>query len=149
MYMIHNDIGLLQEAYLSITRKSKQLPSDTESITTNPNDTVSAGPVDEPAPGVSIDMTKSVEDDTAVNSTDYDTTGVPVSMSPAAGEDSRLSTEDENEEDNMAISNLSSIKDSICKIAAACAGGTHLEPWQQQKVAIAMDNLAEVARRLT
>jgi len=64
------------------------------------------------------------------------------------GGDPRLSEEDENEEDEITISNLSSIKESLMKIAMHCGHGYHLEPWQQQKLAIAMDNLAEVARRI-
>lgn len=55
---------------------------------------------------------------------------------------------EEDEEDEMTITNLDSIRDSVTKVASFCAGGGHLETWQQQKLAIAMDNLAEVARRI-
>ena len=139
--MINKETKLLEEAYLSITKKQNRIPSEEETVTTEPNEVVSAGPMDEPAPGVDVDM---------VDSEDNDTTGVPIKMSAVGGmmEDPRMSEEDENEEDEMAITNLHSIRESIMKIAAYVATGGHLEPWQQQKLAIAMDNLAEVARRV-
>lgn len=143
------DLQRLEEAYISIAKKSSGIPTDRESVTTNPNDVVSAGPVSEPAPGVSMNMIDSEVTD--VEPEDKDTTGIPISMSsdePSMSEDPRLSEEDENEEDSMAIENLHSIRESIMKIAAHCASGEHLEPWQQQKLAIAMDNLAEIARRI-
>lgn len=139
--MLNKDSILLQEAYLSITKKSASVPSDQEPVTTDPNAVVSAGPVDEPAPGTDMDMINSEVMD--VEPEDKDTTGIPVSMG-----DPRLSEEDENEEDDMSIDNLNSIRESIMKIASHCGSGYHLEPWQQQKLAIAMDNLAEIARRL-
>ena len=48
----------------------------------------------------------------------------------------------------MAIDNLSSIRESIIKIACHCGSGGQLESWAQQKLAIAMDNLAGIARSL-
>jgi hypothetical protein len=145
-YMLNKDSILLEEAYLSVTKKSTSVPSDQETVTTNPNEVVSAGPVNEPAPGVDMDMINSEVAD--VQPEDKDTTGMPVSMGDGEMEDPRLSEEDENEEDGMSIENLNSIRESIMKIASHCGTGYHLEPWQQQKLAIAMDNLAEVARRL-
>lgn len=144
--MINNDTRLLQEAYISISSKKREMPTDKETVTTEPNEVVSAGPVDEPAPGVSMDVINSEVSD--VNPEDKDTTGIPVEMSGGMEEDPRFSEEDENEEDNMSIDNLHSIRESILKIAGFVASGGHLEPWQQQKLGIAMDNLAEVARRL-
>jgi hypothetical protein len=104
--------------------------------------------MDEPAPGVDMDMVNSEVEDVAPE--DKDTTGIPVEIGMAGGmvEDPRLSEEDESEEDQMVIENLHSIRESIMKIAASVVAGGHLEPWQQQKLAIAMDNLAEVARRI-
>lgn len=142
--MLDKDLHFLEEAYLSIAKKMPSVPSDREEVSVAPNKVVSAGPMKEPAPGVSMNMV-GVESDVPVSSDSMDTPGTPLSMT---AEDPRLSVEDETEEDNMTISNLHSIKESIMKIAQACAGGEHLEPWQQQKLAIAMDNLAEVARRL-
>jgi hypothetical protein len=144
--MLNKDSILLQEAYLSITKKSASLPSDREAVTTNPNEVVSAGPMDEPAPGTDMDMIDSEVMD--VEPEDKDTTGIPVSLDDSGMEDPRMSEEDENEEDSMSIENLNSIRESIMKIASHCGTGYHLEPWQQQKLAIAMDNLAEIARRL-
>ena len=142
--MRKNDNELLMEAYLSVGKKTPSASSE-DLPSVEPNDVVSSGPLDEPAPGVDIDMV-GASSASMGGEGESDTTGIPVSMS--VGEDDRLSVEDETEEDNMTISNLHSIKDSIMKVAQACAGGTHLEPWQQQKLAIAMDNLAEVARRI-
>lgn len=143
--MLYNENKLLEEAYLSISKKRVDVPSDGESVTTDPNEVVSAGPMDEPAPGVDMDMIDSEVED--VEPEDKDTTGIPVEMGMMGG-DPRMSEDDENEEDEMAITNLHSIRESIMKIAAYVATGGHLEPWQQQKLAIAMDNLAEVARRV-
>lgn len=143
------DLQRLEEAYISISKKTPNVPADKEKITTEPNEVVSAGPVSEPAPGVDMDMIDSEVTD--VEPEDKDTTGIPVSlgsMGPESQGDPRFSEEDEKEEDSMAIENLHSIRESIMKIAAHCAKGEHLEPWQQQKLAIAMDNLAEIARRI-
>jgi hypothetical protein len=141
---------LLEEAYISVTKKTPYISTDKEKISMQPNEVVSSGPVTEPAPGVDMDMISSEVTD--VEPEDKDTTGVPVSIAAGGMEssmtDPRMSEEDENEEDSMAIQNLHSIRESILKIAAHCAKGDHLEPWMQQKLAIAMDNLAEVARRL-
>lgn len=138
---------MLQEAYIAIRKSQNSNFENNDLPSTDPNDVVSAGPVDEPAPGVDMDMIDSEVEDTS--SEEMDTTGIPVSLtSEMPSEDPRLSEEDENEEDEMAISNLNSIRESLMKIAAHVASGDHLEPWQQQKLAIAMDNLAEVARRI-
>lgn len=138
---------MLQEAYIAIRKSQNSNFENNDLPSTDPNEVVSAGPVDEPAPGVDMDMIDSEVEDTS--SEEMDTTGMPVSLtSEMPFEDPRLSEEDENEEDEMAISNLNSIRESLMKIAAHVASGDHLEPWQQQKLAIAMDNLAEVARRI-
>ena len=139
--MKQTDLEKLEEAYIAVSKKSN--PS------VEPNETVSTGPVDEPAPGVDMDMIDSEVEDTEPE--EMDTTGIPVEMEMGDNDmfgDPRLSEEDETEEDEMTIDNLNSIRESIMKIASHCAAGDHLEPWQQQKLAIAMDNLAEVARRL-
>jgi hypothetical protein len=140
------DSELLEEAYLSISKKAASVPSDNETVSMEPNKIVSAGPMDEPAPGVDMDMIDSEVSDVAPE--DKDTTGMPVSIGVMDSEDSRMDVEDEDEEDAMSIDNLNSIRESIMKIASHCGSGSHLEPWAQQKLAIAMDNLAEVARRL-
>lgn len=140
------DSQLLEEAYLSISKKTPSVPSDEETVSMEPNEVVSAGPMDEPAPGVDMNMIDSEVSDVAPE--DKDTTGMPVSIGVIDSEDSRLEVSDEDEEDSMAIDNLNSIRESIMKIASFCGSGGHLEPWAQQKLAIAMDNLAGVARSL-
>ena len=140
------DSELLEEAYLSISKKTASVPSDDETVTTEPNEVVSAGPMDEPAPGVDMNMIDSEVSDVAPE--DKDTTGMPVSIGMMDSEDSRMDVSDEDEEDSMAIDNLNSIRESIMKVASFCGSGGHLEPWAQQKLAIAMDNLAGVARSL-
>lgn len=145
--MNSKEMLMLQEAYIAIRKSQNSNFENNDLPSTDPNEVVSAGPVDEPAPGVDMDMIDSEVEDTS--SEEMDTTGMPVSLtSEMPFEDPRLSEEDENEEDEMAISNLNSIRESLMKIAAHVASGDHLEPWQQQKLAIAMDNLAEVARRI-
>lgn len=140
--MNSKDFVLLEKAYLSIAQKMPSVPSDEESVSIEPNEMTSTGPVDEPAPNTDTLMTSPEEE-------------MPPSMedsgiSPAIGglEDDRLDVEDENEEDTMVIDNLNSIRESIMKIAKHCASGGHVEPWQQEKLAICMDNLAEIARRI-
>jgi hypothetical protein len=147
--MSHNDSVLLEKAYLSISQKMPSVPSDEETISTEPNEVVGSGPMDEPAPGTDTLMTgpeaSGLGDEMGLDS------GMPSDdmsdMSSGMGDD-RLDVEDESEEDSMSIDNLNSIRESIMKIAKCCASGGHLEPWQQQKLAIAMDNLAGVARSL-
>jgi hypothetical protein len=130
--MLNKDQNLLQEAYLSVSKPMASVPSDEQDeVSVEPNTEISTGPVDELAP-------KTAATDPALNT---DT------MVNEPGDD-RLSVEDESEEDEMVIDNLASIRESIMKTAAFCAGGGHLEPWQQQKLAIAMDNLAAIARSL-
>jgi hypothetical protein len=141
--MMNKDSYLLEEAYLSISQPKKPVvPSDEEVVTTDPNEVVSAGPMDEPAPGVDVNMVEPQQEPSVA-------AAVEVSPEmPVSAEDSRMSEGDEDEEDAMAIDNLNSIRESIMKIAGFCGTGGHLEPWQQQKLAIAMDNLAGVARSL-
>lgn len=146
----HDDTKHLEEAYLSISKKSPTLPSDEEKVTPDPANPVSVGSMDEPAPGVSMDMINSEVED--VNPEDKDTTGAAVSLTTAMTPDVGCScgaTECDCEEAHeMSLDNLNSIRESIMKIAAHCATGNHLEAWAHQKLAIAMDNLASVARSL-
>ena len=94
--MTNKDIQMLEEAYLSVSKKMSSVPSDKEKITTKPNDVVHAGPMNEPAPGTDIDMIHSEVED--VETEDKDTTGIPVEMVGMGGmeEDPRLSEKDEN-----------------------------------------------------
>jgi hypothetical protein len=150
--MLKKDSQLLEEAYLSISKKTPSVPSDKETVITEPNEVVSAGPMDEPAPGVSMDMINSEVED--VEPEDKDTTGIPVAMTSAEMGDEHYgcgcgSEECDCEEAHeMALDNLNSIRESIMKIASHCASGSRLEAWAHQKLAIAMDNLAGIARSL-
>jgi hypothetical protein len=145
--MINKDVRFLEEAYLSISKKSplSAIPTDKEIVSTNPNELVSSGPATEPAPGIDVDMIGS-----QIDSRDSDTTGIPVDIHAADDSidlmDSDCMPSEEDEEDAMSLDNLNSIRESIVKIASFCSKGGHLETWQQQKLAIAMDNLAEIAR---
>ena len=146
---MHKDSYLLEKAYLSITqgKPMNAVPSEQdEEVTTEPNEVVSAGPVDEPAPGVDVNMVEP-QAEPSVPGASVDVSSEPTMPAMASG-DERMSVQDEDEEDAMAIDNLNSIRESVMKIAAFCGTGNHLEPWQQQKLAIAMDNLAGVARAL-
>ncbi len=140
--MFKNDIHLLEEAYLSISKKTPALPSDKEAVTTEPNDVVEVGSMEEPAPGVDMNMIDSEVED--VTPEDKDTTGIPLSITTMPEEDSCGCDEDHE----MDLDNLNSIRESIMKIAAHCGSGSHLEGWARQKLAIAMDGLAGIARSL-
>lgn len=117
-----NDEQLLAEAYLSIGKPMQSVPSDDVEMSTEPNDVVSTEPVSEPV----------------------ETTVMTPELEPAC------SCQDGEHEEaiDMAINNLNSIRESITKIASFCATGEPLEAWAQQKLAVAMDNLAGVARSL-
>lgn len=149
--MSYKDTSLLQEAYLSVLKKRITVPSDEEKVTPYANSSVSTSPVRELAPSPEIEDDYSEDED---SQEEHDTTGTPVSMeihnhkgSTMHG-DGRFSVNDEDEEDDMTIDNVHAIKESLLKIAIAVTSGIHLEPWQQQKLAIVMDNLASIARSL-
>ena len=139
--MLNKDLHLLEEAYLSINKKMPSLPSDEESVTLDANKVVSAGAMEEPAPGIDMEMVEPQE----TPSTD---SPVKISVIASPIENEEECCEEYDEEIDMAIDNLNSIRESIMKIACHCASGAQLESWAQQKLAIAMDNLAGVARSL-
>jgi len=147
--MFNDDTKTLEEAYLSISKKSPSVPSEQEKVTTAPSSPVSVGSMDEPAPGVSMNMIDSEVQD--VEPEDKDTTGAPVSLTaemPGEGCGCGAMECDCEEAHEMALDNLNSIRESIMKIAAYCASGERLEAWAHQKLAISMDGLASVARSL-
>jgi hypothetical protein len=150
----------LEEAYLSIKKSSYLEPK-----------TVSTSPVKEIAPGLKVNTLQSEVDPDSEDLDDAhcdncgesdckcehesgDTTGQAVAMGvldhPEHGMegDSRFSADDEDEEDDITVDNIHSIKESLMKIAMAVSAGVHLEPWQQFKLAVVMDNLSSVARSL-
>ena len=137
--MINVDAKLLEEAYLSISKKNpmaNNMEEQSPEIGTEPNSVVSVGPMDEPAPGIDAQVSDSPA-------------SPEMSPSPEVPSDVMApNLEQEDEEDQMTLDNLNSVRESIVKIAGYCGGGGHLEIWAQQKLAIAMDNLAEIARRL-
>ena len=132
------DSELLEEAYLSINKKMQVLPSDRETVTLDANDEVSAGAMEGPAPGVDIEMVEPRQVPSTSSAVKISTISLPIED----GEDECC------EEIDMAIDNLSSIRESIMKIACHCGSGGQLEAWAHQKLAIAMDNLAGIARSL-
>lgn len=136
--MINKDSVLLEKAYMSMTKPLVSVPSDEETVSLEPSAMVHTSPVSEPAPGVQMGAVQDTTTDPSINSVD----GV------AEPHDTRMNSDSESEEDSMVIDNLASIRESIMKTAEFCASGGHLEAWQQQKLAIAMDNLASVARSL-
>lgn len=148
--IFNDDTKTLEEAYISISKKTPSLPSDREKVTSAPSNPVSVGSMDEPAPGVDMNMIDSEVQD--VEPEDKDTVGAPVSlaaaMAPEAGCGCGAMECDCEEAHEMSLDNLNSIRESIMKIAAHCAAGERLEAWAHQKLAIAMDNLAGVARSL-
>lgn len=133
--MINRDKNLLQEAYSSVLKNNLKAEEDTiENV-------VDTTPVSEPAPNVQVGAARVVDVEPNSELTD-DLTIAPTSSPNLEDQEA------ESEEDEMVIDNLNSIRESIMKTASFCASGGHLEPWQQQKLAIAMDNLAAVARSL-
>lgn len=122
---------LLEKAYLSVSKAVPGVPSDEEDVMDSED---IAGDIDDGSEDHMGDMA-----------------GMPSKESPLLDPFSSSSSDccdEESEEDEMVITNLDSIRESITKIASFCSCGGHLESWQQQKLAVAMDNLAEVARRI-
>ena len=152
--MLDKDQILLERAYLTLSKaiapkRSLEAPglNPNEELDNEREEIVSSGPVTEPAPGVDMEMVGDHESIDDMGSEESDTTGVPVDLTSEVDHESHDNSE-EHEEDEMSIDNLNSIRESIVKVASFCASGGHLVTWQQQKLAIAMDNLAGVARSL-
>lgn len=124
--MLNKDAYLLERAYLSISQPVPSTPADEEVVEpeTVQNDNLELdGEVGVEVPGP-------------------ETAGVELSEP-----ESDLHAE-ECEEDSMAVDNLNSVRESAMKIAQHWEKGGHLETWQQQKLAIVMNTLAEIARSL-
>lgn len=132
--MIDKDKFLLEKAYLSISKPVPSVSTDKEEVVLNPYEGEShsdeeaemefVAPVDE------LESEEGCEGDCS------------------CGGEETMDHEEETEEEDMAISNLNSIRESLMKISTFCYEGGHLHEWQLQKLAICMDNLSEVARRL-
>jgi hypothetical protein len=121
--MLNKDSFLLEKAYLSVSQPVLSVPSDEEVTPEVQTSNIFAGET-EPEVGCGC------EDECACNSK------------------SELSVEDELEEDTMSVDNLNSVRESTMKIAQYWEQGGHLEPWQQQKLAIVMAYLSDIARSL-
>lgn len=139
------DSLLLERAYLSINQKLPSVPSDEQEkdevdgeleVQSDDEDLIS------PEEETIEDMGSEVMPEPTEMST--------VSISEPSVSPKAFSLDDccDDETHDMNVDNLNSIRESVTKIATVCAQGGSLEVWQQQKIAIAMDNLAEVARRI-
>ena len=130
---------LLEKAYLAITKPMPSVPSDE----------VELGTPEVMSPSGSIELSDDSAGDCGCNCK-WAANGCTCGGCPdcCVGDETSDIEEEEKEEDLMSISDLDSIRESIMKIAQFCATGKHLHTWQQQKLAIAMDNLSELSRSL-
>lgn len=126
--MISKDVDLIGEAYLSTLQKQKTVES-------------------EPAMNSIAAVNPEV--------TDVENTESPVTMTVAVpagpeampqGPSIEPNVEDENEELWMARSNLFSLYSNAKKIHNAVQMGLDLEPWMQEKVAVAANSLEGVMK---
>lgn len=140
-----SDSYLLEKAYLSINQKLPSVPSD--DITETDEDDEDG--VEQPE--IDSDFGSGESDDKILH---ISPAGISSAAETPMGHESEIEALQlgdeccEEEIHDMNVDNLNSIRESIAKIAGVCVQGGSLEPWQQQKIAIAMDNLAEVARRI-
>ncbi len=142
--MVNKDTVLLEKAYLAIRKPMVSVPSDEQSEdvmdasvdpsldSMEPTNTIQEPEVGSTVEPNAMDVVSGMPTQEPV---------APMASAPEVGGE-------EDEEHEMAINNLNSIRESIVKIASHCATGEGLEAWAQQKLAIAMDNLASVARSL-
>jgi hypothetical protein len=138
--MTLKDTILLEKAYLSISKPVPSVPSDDiEDPNAAPLDDTIMSP--EPAPMSPEDGGLGLEAPSVGPEMGMEGDGI---HNPQA----ELDIQDEAEEDSMAVDNLNSVRESAMKIATYWSSGGHLEPWQQQKLAIAMSMLADIARAL-
>jgi len=136
--MLFKDTYLLEKAYLSISQPMKSVPSDEEQLPMTPEEGIEPDTENE----VSSEEMPEMRDDLGSEVIE------PEMGLGAHNPEEEMNPYDECEEDSMAVDNLNSIRESAMKIAQCWEKGSHLEPWQQQKLAIAMEMLAEVARAL-
>ena len=131
--MLNKDAYLLEKAYLSISQPVPSVPSDEE---------VMEPEMEHDTPGASVEM---MEPEMGCG---CEGEGECTCGDDMHNPEAELSVEDEHEEDTMAVDNLNSVRESTMKIAQYWEQGGHLEPWQQQKLAIVMSYLADIARAL-
>lgn len=123
--MISKDADLIAEAYLSALQKIKNVPMDkaTEDIAEVNPEVTDRENVDEPV-----------------------TMAVAVPAEPAIGPSIDPNVGDENEELWMVRSNLFSLFTNAKKIHNLVQMGLDLEPWMQEKIAVASDGLESVMK---
>lgn len=114
--MVFKDTTLLQEAYISATQKTVNVPSAVPQLE----------PDQEANPVV-----------LSVN-----TDPVPNSEPQGCG----CGGDEESEENYMVLSNLFSLFSNAKKLHKFTMSGMDLEPWMQQKIAVCTDNLEAVMR---
>jgi hypothetical protein len=126
--MISKDSLLISEAYLSALQKQKTVTS-------------------EPAMEDIAEVNPEVTDRENVEEPVTMTMAVPASPEAMPqGPSIQPNVEDENEELWMARSNLFSLYSNAKKIHNLVQMGLDLEPWMQQKIAVAADNLEGVMK---
>ena len=140
--MKNKDSLLLERAYLSINQKIPSVPSD-EQEKDELSDEVNVLDNEDEEFSPEEETIEDVEGDSMPTETPMSITNPSIASAPLSIDDCS-----DHETHDMNIDNLNSIRESVTKIATVCAQGGFLEVWQQQKIAIAMDNLAEVARRI-
>lgn len=134
--MLNKDAYLLEKAYLSISQPMASVPSDEEPLEQNDNMEMD-GKV-----GVEVSGPEMEDEMGGCNC------GGEECTCNSHNPEMELSAEDECDEDRMAVDNLNSVRQSAMKIAQYWEQGGHLETWQQQKLAIVMAYLEDIARAL-
>jgi len=139
--MLNKDVYLLEKAYLSISQPMVSVPSDEEDNEAAEYYADHKTELDAP-----YEQNDNLEMDGKVGSEVTEP-----EMGCGCKEECNCGCNEENsecEEDTMAADNLNSVRESAMKIAQHWANGGRLEAWQQQKLAIVMCSLAEIARSL-
>jgi hypothetical protein len=129
--MISKDADLIAEAYLSALQKIKNVPTDTatEDIAEVNPEVTDRENVEEP-----VTMTVAVP------------AGSEHSDVASAGPSVQPNVEDENEELWMAKSNLFCLYSCSKKIHNLVQMGLDLEPWMQEKIAVAASDIDNVMK---
>ena len=142
--MLNKDNTLLERAYLAVGKPVPGIPSDEEPVT----GPLSTSPVKELAPNIKFGAPSPELETAGVEGFEADEDPGESAADVLELEEEPAGVEDDNEAHELALDNLNSIRESVTKIAMHCASGACLEAYQQQKLAIAMDNLACIARSI-
>lgn len=151
--MTNKDKFLLEKAYMSISKAVPSVPSDKEEIVLNSNEEENQDMYD--TEEWNHNEEECWDDEGEETEHDFEFVTKKENSDEDSEEDCGCNQgcacedyEEVSEEEDMNISNLSSIRESLMKISLFCSRGGNLQPWQVQKIAVCMDNLSEVARRL-